>query len=152
MMLLSSSLTTTRWKDRFERRKVTMIDKVAIKHVITYKACFKCTNRKFITRTKIKWKSIIVTNFVVEEFTTILSIRETMIVKWIIDVLKICIIRWLICCLSIDDINAEKVNKKWRIHWWIMQFDDECEMIFECSNEIFAKIMRIVIFKINILL
>jgi hypothetical protein len=26
-----------------------------------------------------------------------------------------------------------------------MQFDDECRMIFACSNEIFAKIIRIVI-------
>jgi hypothetical protein len=36
LILLSSSLTTTRWKDEkydFERKKVTIIDKVAIKHV-----------------------------------------------------------------------------------------------------------------------
>jgi hypothetical protein len=33
MMLLSSLLTTRRWKDRFEREKVVIVDKVAIKHV-----------------------------------------------------------------------------------------------------------------------
>jgi hypothetical protein len=81
---------------------------------ITYEAYFKCTNREFITRTRVKWESIIIT--IVEEFTTILSIREVMIVKRVIDALKICMICWFICCFSIDDLNAEKVNKKRRIH------------------------------------
>jgi hypothetical protein len=111
---------------------------------ITYKAYFRCT------RTRIKRKSIVVTIF--EEFTTILSICEAIIVKWVIDVLKIRMICWFICCFSIDDINAERINKERRIHWWIMQFDDECRMIFACLNEIFVKIIQIVIFEINVLL
>jgi hypothetical protein len=119
---------------------------------IICKVYFRYTNWKFITRTRIRRKSIIVMIVVVKESSTILSICKTLIVKQVIDALKIRMICWFIYCFSIKDINAERVNKKRRVHWWIMQFDDECRMIFTCSNEIFEKIIRIVIFEINILL
>jgi hypothetical protein len=121
---------------------------------ITYEAYFWCTNRESITRTRVRWKSIIVT--IVEEFTTILSIRETLIVtlivKRIIDALKIRMLCRFIRCLLMDNTSAEWVNKEKRVQRWVMQFDDECRMISACSNKIFAKIVRIVISKIDVLL
>jgi hypothetical protein len=99
---------------------------------VTYKAYFKCTNREFITRTKVEWESIIVTIVVVEEFTTILTIRKTLIVRRVIDVLKIRMICWFLFIVFqltmlmqrestkddefIDELYSSTMNAKWSLH------------------------------------